>query len=251
MPMLADVSAQPAWPGPEAGDAPRGAVHLLGLPRVDRRAASSSPSRLGYDGVEVMVGIDPVSRDVDALVQLREYHGVPSSPCTRRPCWSPRARGATTPGRSSSAPRSRPTASVPTASWCTRRSAGSAPTRRASSRASAGSSAPRASSSPSRTCSPGAGRAAPRSAPTRPAGTRPSGDYDHLTLDLSHAATSKQKLARPGRRLGRAAHPRPPHRRRRLHQPTVTSSPARGTRRRRRCWPRWRPAASPGTSCSS
>lgn len=32
--------------------------------------------RLGYDGVEVMVGIDPVSRDVDALVHLRDYHGV-------------------------------------------------------------------------------------------------------------------------------------------------------------------------------
>lgn len=34
-------------------------------------------SRLGYDGVEVMVGIDPVSRDVDALVHLREFHDVP------------------------------------------------------------------------------------------------------------------------------------------------------------------------------
>lgn len=32
--------------------------------------------RLGYDGVEVMVGIDPVSRDVDALVQLRDFHDV-------------------------------------------------------------------------------------------------------------------------------------------------------------------------------
>ena len=32
--------------------------------------------RMGYDGVEVMVGIDPVSRDVDALVGLQEYHGV-------------------------------------------------------------------------------------------------------------------------------------------------------------------------------
>lgn len=32
--------------------------------------------RLGYDGVEVMVGMDPVSRDVDSLVRLREFHGV-------------------------------------------------------------------------------------------------------------------------------------------------------------------------------
>ena len=31
---------------------------------------------LGFDGVEIMVGIDPVSRDVDALEQLQQYHGV-------------------------------------------------------------------------------------------------------------------------------------------------------------------------------
>lgn len=34
-------------------------------------------SRLGYDGIEVMVGIDPVAADVDALEKLRDYHGVP------------------------------------------------------------------------------------------------------------------------------------------------------------------------------
>lgn len=33
--------------------------------------------RLGYDGVEVMVGIDPVAADVDAVEKLRDYHGVP------------------------------------------------------------------------------------------------------------------------------------------------------------------------------
>jgi sugar phosphate isomerase/epimerase len=41
--------------------------------------------RLGYDGVEVMVGIDPVASDVDAVQKLRDYHGVPvvaiHSPC--------------------------------------------------------------------------------------------------------------------------------------------------------------------------
>jgi sugar phosphate isomerase/epimerase len=41
--------------------------------------------RLGYDGVEVMVGIDPVASDVDAVEKLRDYHGVPvvaiHSPC--------------------------------------------------------------------------------------------------------------------------------------------------------------------------
>ena len=33
-------------------------------------------SRLGYDGVEVMVWTDPVSQDVDALKRLRDYHQV-------------------------------------------------------------------------------------------------------------------------------------------------------------------------------
>ena len=34
-------------------------------------------SRLGYDGVEVMVWTDPVSQDVDALKRLRDYHEIP------------------------------------------------------------------------------------------------------------------------------------------------------------------------------
>jgi len=33
--------------------------------------------RLGYDGVEVMVGIDPVAADIDAVEKLRDYHGIP------------------------------------------------------------------------------------------------------------------------------------------------------------------------------
>lgn len=32
---------------------------------------------LGYDGVELMVGIDPVAADIDAVQKLRDYHGVP------------------------------------------------------------------------------------------------------------------------------------------------------------------------------
>ncbi len=31
-------------------------------------------SRLGYDAVEVMVSVDPVSQDVDAVRHLAEYH---------------------------------------------------------------------------------------------------------------------------------------------------------------------------------
>jgi sugar phosphate isomerase/epimerase len=34
-------------------------------------------SRLGYDGVEIMVWTDPVSQDVEALRRLSDYHGVP------------------------------------------------------------------------------------------------------------------------------------------------------------------------------
>ena len=32
---------------------------------------------LGYDGVELMVGIDPVAADVDAVEKLRDFHAVP------------------------------------------------------------------------------------------------------------------------------------------------------------------------------
>jgi sugar phosphate isomerase/epimerase len=33
--------------------------------------------RLGYDGIELMVGIDPVAADIDAVEKLRDYHGIP------------------------------------------------------------------------------------------------------------------------------------------------------------------------------
>ncbi|MCU1587339.1 MAG: Xylose isomerase-like [Frankiales bacterium] len=39
-------------------------------------AAFEVAARLGYDGVEVMVWTDPVSQDIDALKQLRDYHEV-------------------------------------------------------------------------------------------------------------------------------------------------------------------------------
>lgn len=41
-------------------------------------AAGFSLARdLGYDGIEVMVGVDPASADVDAVERLSEYHEVP------------------------------------------------------------------------------------------------------------------------------------------------------------------------------
>jgi sugar phosphate isomerase/epimerase len=42
-------------------------------------------ARLGYDAVEVMVGIDPVSQDVDAVKRLRDYHEVPVA-AVHAPC---------------------------------------------------------------------------------------------------------------------------------------------------------------------
>lgn len=33
-------------------------------------------SRLGFDGIELMVGIDPVAADIDAVAKLRDYHEV-------------------------------------------------------------------------------------------------------------------------------------------------------------------------------
>jgi len=40
-------------------------------------AAFVMASRLAYDGVEIMVGMDSISADVDALVELSAYHQVP------------------------------------------------------------------------------------------------------------------------------------------------------------------------------
>lgn len=66
-----------------APDASRpGAVPLVGLSASsvypDSTAACFEVAgRLGYDGVEVMIGIDAVSRDVDALERVRDDSGVP------------------------------------------------------------------------------------------------------------------------------------------------------------------------------
>jgi sugar phosphate isomerase/epimerase len=39
--------------------------------------AFETAARLGYDGLEVMVTMDPVSQDLDILRRLSDYHGVP------------------------------------------------------------------------------------------------------------------------------------------------------------------------------
>jgi sugar phosphate isomerase/epimerase len=40
-------------------------------------AAFEIASRLGYDGVEVMIWTDPVSQDIEALQRLSDYHEIP------------------------------------------------------------------------------------------------------------------------------------------------------------------------------
>ncbi len=58
-------------------------------------AAFEVASLLGYDGIELMVGIDPLAADVDAVERLRDYHQIPvlavHAPCllvTQR-VWGP------------------------------------------------------------------------------------------------------------------------------------------------------------------
>jgi sugar phosphate isomerase/epimerase len=58
-----------------------------GVPLVALSTASVFPdrvadafeiaARLGYDGMEVMVSADPVSQDIEALRRLADYHGMP------------------------------------------------------------------------------------------------------------------------------------------------------------------------------
>jgi sugar phosphate isomerase/epimerase len=58
-----------------------------GVPLVALSTASVFPdrvadafeiaARLGYDGIEVMVSADPVSQDIEALRRLADYHGMP------------------------------------------------------------------------------------------------------------------------------------------------------------------------------
>jgi sugar phosphate isomerase/epimerase len=48
-------------------------------------------ARLGYDGIEVMVTMDPISQDLDVLRRLSDYHGVPvlavHAPCLMVTQW--------------------------------------------------------------------------------------------------------------------------------------------------------------------
>jgi len=53
--------------------------------------AFEAAARLGFDGVEVMVTMDPVSQDLDVLRRLSDYHGIPvlavHAPCLMVTQW--------------------------------------------------------------------------------------------------------------------------------------------------------------------
>jgi len=62
------------------GAAPLGALIALSTASVYPESTASGfelASRLGYDAVEVMVGIDPISQEIDAVRHLSEYHEMP------------------------------------------------------------------------------------------------------------------------------------------------------------------------------
>ena len=73
-----DAAHDPAQPG--TGTPRAGALVALSSASVYPESTTSAfelGSRLGYDAIEVMVGIDPVSQDRDALARLVDYHQLP------------------------------------------------------------------------------------------------------------------------------------------------------------------------------
>ncbi len=71
---------QPEGATPQAPPTVSPAKVLLSTSSVYPETTASGfelAAALGYDGVELMVGIDPVASDGDAIEKLRDYHGVP------------------------------------------------------------------------------------------------------------------------------------------------------------------------------
>ena len=63
-----------------SGATPLGALIGLSTASVYPESTANGfelASRLGYDAVEVMVGIDPISQEIDAVRHLSEYHEIP------------------------------------------------------------------------------------------------------------------------------------------------------------------------------
>ena len=73
---MSDAASRDEWNGP----APLGALIALSTASVYPESTANGfelASRLGYDAVEVMVGIDPISQEIDAVRHLSEYHEIP------------------------------------------------------------------------------------------------------------------------------------------------------------------------------
>ena len=85
-----NVASAPSEPSEESVPAARPAVGLSTSSVYPETTSSGFElaRRLGYDGVELMVGIDPVAADIDAVEKLRDYHGIPvlavHAPCRNR-----------------------------------------------------------------------------------------------------------------------------------------------------------------------
>lgn len=63
----------------EPAVAPRVALSTSSVYPESTASGFSLARELGFDSVEVMVGVDPASADVDALARLSEYHEMPVS----------------------------------------------------------------------------------------------------------------------------------------------------------------------------
>ena len=71
MSLAAEADAEPATPRTPVG------LSTASVYPESTATAFELAGRLGYDAVEVMVGMDPVSQDVDALKHLVDYHQLP------------------------------------------------------------------------------------------------------------------------------------------------------------------------------
>jgi sugar phosphate isomerase/epimerase len=71
------VSEPPTEPSPVRVPPARVALSTASVYPESTATAFELAAAVGYDAVEVMIGLDPVSQDVEALRQLVAYHGLP------------------------------------------------------------------------------------------------------------------------------------------------------------------------------
>ena len=200
-------------------------VDRVGLPG-DLRDAFELAADLGYDGVEVMVWTDPVSQDAGgAAAAVASTHGVPVA---RRPradaADHPAGLGPRAVGQDRPLVRARPRGSGRRRSSCTRRSAGSASTPTGFVEGVAESRGGPASKLAVENMYPWRARSREMQAYLPHWDPVPQ-PYEHVTLDLSHTATSGSDALAMVARARRPARPPAPRRRHRLRPRTSTWCP--------------------------